>query len=280
MKQNKKVTLLMGLPGSGKTTYAKSLCDSQYARQYRPYRLDADSICEGNTDARIAKFVLDRFEVADHVILDGLFLKRGDAVAVLGCIRDIATMRVNVEFEIVWREPDREACLHNDIGRRDLSSRNTILNAIFEPPNANLLKMFNATEVRMQVVRKPASAVWIDQNVEPYTKRLESEDWSLGDTYGSYDGVQSTRDADTPPDSFKQFDELLEKVCQQITFLQYRKVYAACVSIEKRSESDYYGGTMNYARFVCDLVKLYEMLRQLKLIQETPDVAVQPDEPS
>ena len=43
-----------------------------------------------------------------------------------------------------------------------------------------------------------------------------------------------------------------------------------CVEIEESYESDYYGGGCYYKRYVCDVEKLYETLRELGY-DVTPD---------
>ena len=47
-----------------------------------------------------------------------------------------------------------------------------------------------------------------------------------------------------------------------ITFLQYKKLYANCVTVEERSSSDYYSNTRE-AFHRCDLEKLYNMLNDM-----------------
>jgi hypothetical protein len=58
----------------------------------------------------------------------------------------------------------------------------------------------------------------------------------------------------------------MERVCPNMTFLQYKKVYNATVTTETKGEDDYYGGHVEYACYVCDIPKLYEMLKEMGVV--------------
>ena len=64
--------------------------------------------------------------------------------------------------------------------------------------------------------------------------------------------------------NFDEFDELIEKICPTITFLQYKKLYKNCVRMEERDNSDYYSSTRE-AYWRCDLKELWNMLDEMGL---------------
>jgi hypothetical protein len=98
---------------------------------------------------------------------------------------------------------------------------------------------------------------------------MKSDTWCLGGTTGSCWGPEKhTVSASTPPTSFKEFDDVLERVCPNITFLQYKRIYNHSVLSDTEHHSDYYGGSVEYGFYVCDLPKLYEMLVEMKLIKK------------
>jgi hypothetical protein len=130
----------------------------------------------------------------------------------------------------------------------------------------------NKHVTRKKVVRKPQDEKWILENVENAEKDgyLRSSTWSLGGTSGGYSSDELTRvDPETPPVAFFEFDDLLLKICPEISFLKYKKLYNDCVTTETESHGDYYGGSTTRANFKCDLKKLYSLLTGLGIVQES-----------
>lgn len=280
---NPKIYIMMGLPGSGKTTKAKELEKAHKNDIVR--RIDIDAGCgypnRKYKDAKeIVSYNLSNNGPIDFVIIDGLILTNAEVIEMIKAF-DIAGYSKydykNHKYEIhYWRE-DRDACLHNDRGRRKETATNTIKNAVFEEIDVEKIKSETGVDVSVVmhfVNRKPNWEVWADENIGYHhlseeKKFLTSDYWSLGGTYGSCwgDGL-STSYPDTPPTDFTLFDELLEQICPDITFMQYKKIYRECVEIKEFSQGDYYGGCVNYAYFSCDLEQLYYMLTEMELIAE------------
>ena len=94
---------------------------------------------------------------------------------------------------------------------------------------------------------------------------LKSDRWSNGGTWGNYWGDSGSIAAETPKE-FIEFDELLEKLCPNITFLQYKRVRELCVTCESDYENDYYSGREEYSYWVCDLKQLHNALAERNLI--------------
>lgn len=99
------------------------------------------------------------------------------------------------------------------------------------------------------------------------TNYLCSESWTTGgtcnDCWGGSYNIQSEN-----PRNFTEFDELIEKIYEDISFIKYNKLKAACVTMEEDHEYDYYGGCQYYAYWKCDLRKLYDMLIEMGIIKE------------
>lgn len=253
---NKLITILWGLPGSGKTTYAKG--------NHRDI-INADSF-RNKPDAlkSLIREAAERSEYRD-VVIDGLFTTNEIAEKLMSGIRSTSP---HVRFAIVVWNDDRESCLFNDADRRSMSSSSTIKNLPFEEPSKYLVSKFGVAVTRMTVERKPEWKVFADKNDLGDDLCFRSSSWSLGGTWGDCWGNEGTCDAEPAPTSFREFDELMEKVCPQITFMQYKKAYSESVTTETDSDSDYYGGSTRSAYFRCDIKRLYESLTELGLTKE------------
>ena len=172
-----------------------------------------------------------------------------------------------IEFWVIWWQPDIEACIHNDIGRRTKDSRLDIETTQFEEPAVELIKIWNLAGrvTQMQVMRKPIWKTLVPEN-KNHPNELRSERWRTGGEWGDCWGDRGTHSADKPPDTFKEFDELLTKICPTISFLQYKKIYGECVTTKDEHESGYYGSYSDYLYYSCDLIKLNNMLVEMQLI--------------
>lgn len=223
-------------------------------------------------DAKVANIVIDGLILTNEVL----------QTTIKSCLSYLDEHYKNHKYRIEflihkWNE-DRGSCLSNDKYRvkfhdRDESAEVTIRNAKFEEIDLDWLdKMIMETEnVYYYVYKHSVTAV------DPYSiafkpmcsrkeKVMTSDSWSGGGTSGNCwdDELHTIYPEDAP--SFKKFDDFIEKICPNITFIQYKKLYNECVSIESYPECDYYGGceTRNY--YECNMVKLYEMMQEMKLI--------------
>jgi hypothetical protein len=181
-------------------------------------------------------------------------------------------------FELVYWNEDRDACLHNDEGRREVSAEVSIKNLPYEKPDFQSFPELSQKRIHsMKVTRKSPAITWISEilrNLE-YDERniayitdsmkLKSGTWSLGGTWGDCWGKTGTVEASEPLE-FEEFDRILEAVCPSIAFLKYKKLMGECCIIEQNYESDYYGGGVTRAQHVCYLQKLYDCLKEMNLI--------------
>lgn len=172
---------------------------------------------------------------------------------------------------------DRETCLKNDLGRRELSSEHSIkkmkydTNVIADDFNSLNIPVVISEE---QVVEKQGWHRFVKENVKDVVvdgKYLTSDYWTTGGSRSDLDGNSYPIDGDDPLE-FEELDNLIEKICPNITFMQYKHMMrdlksANIVTIEDGSEGDYYG-TWSTAWWSCDLEKFYNYLNEHNMIGE------------
>lgn len=282
-----KILVLMGLPASGKTTFADSYCqqynkDGYYKNKYSVTKIDFDNILQKQSykgyskEQTIMKIVNREISDWNEIILDGLFLNVDDFLPVLNEIYNSYEFKT---IEVHYWEENRENCLWNDQYRRDKNSETTIKNAKLEVPNVDIIKNnfenLKVTIVNHNVEKKPNWKVFADKynlyvNDDGKTED-KSNSWCLGGSWGNCWGEGGSVSADEQPTNYEKFDDLLTEICPNISFLQYKKLYNNCVSIDTYDNSDYYGGSTEHAYFVCDVKELYNLLVEMKIIEELDD---------
>jgi adenylate kinase family enzyme len=310
MKNNKKKTIqiLYGLPASGKTTYAENLAKSRSS--FAPAEckvLDSDTLFKKAKDdsdkfkelftKEIAKvcYEIDYTYSINNLIIDGLITTNSEAKEVIEIIKSKMPKSWEVEFEIVCWEKDIEACLWNDRGRRAKSSVNTIKNKVLEVPD---IKKIGADKITKKlVVRKPEFLIFFqslkealtleeDKHRDRYRGRygiskhpqdsigFVSDAWSLGGESGNCWNDEMYRiSPDTNIPTFKEFDNVIESIFPECSFLKYKKIYEKCVSIRDYFESDYYGGGVTHAYYFCDVQALYDTLIEMNMI-DSPEIKI------
>ena len=261
--------ILVGLPGSGKTTFAEEYCRKNNSKYGNPKvnHIDIDKIKENSwAKYKDTEDVIYR-NINKRVIniIDGLFLTNDDIIRVIDCLP-------SCDVEIHFWKPDIEKCLHNDIGRRKENSTTTIKNAKIEIPDLDRIKEetgnANIIIVRHDVIEKPFWKVKSDEMDVCVRdgKYMFSDEWLMGGSYGDCWGDTLHPLSGDEPVDFTQFDSLLEKICPDITFLQYKNIFNQCVETDSRYESDYYGGGVTYGYYKCDLEKLFKLLEERGLL--------------
>lgn len=262
--------IMMGLPASGKTTFAKKLHEKYGTSSYLICMDDDNTTYCGNKRS-IKRLKHDCYSVSlskEHLIVDGLVLTNED---LLNVIQAVANCFADIEVIVYHWNEDRETCIWNDGNRRDTPSYITITKAQYdsvvnkEEINKNLRKDVKIIKVVEKIVeRKTKKEVFISQvSNRDKNDRLCSVKWCTGGAYGNcWDNTMYPVSAEDPVD-FVEFNELLESICPDISFLKYLKLKKECVSIDSEYKSDYYGGGCGYSWYICDLNKLYDILEEM-----------------
>jgi len=283
------VEILIGLPGSGKTYYAKEqgvhpdVCFADRSKEKAMYICTDKEYCASRPIMDIihghefGRWIMCHNCNWNHWIIDGLFLTNDvqhKVVEALNC--EIAKYADDIKLKIrfIYFKEDREACLHNDQARnRNKLANITIEHAEYEKPNIEVLQK-DFPKFEFELIEKEvhkmnifeskflAKASWYND------QELRSDTWCLGGTWGNCWGDGGKVSADEQPTDFTEFDDLLMEICPNITLLQYKKLYNSLVSIETKEEYDYYGGSTENAYYKCNLKDLYNMMVEMGLINE------------
>lgn len=260
-----KIILLCGLPGSGKSTWANKRIRESYSGSFQFPTIRDISLDGCECDYDVDKIIDDRlcYSTGKTVIVDGLFLTNDVRVKILNKIGERISHAPDIEI-YEWKE-NREACLSNDLGRRDLASTITIKNAVWEPVYLSVISeglKFEYHTLTLDYFDVKVYSLKEKIICEGYDGKLRSESWCGGGTWGNCWGNSGTVAAE-PPVEFTELDDLLSKVCPNITFLQYKRLLAKCVETEESCEHDYYGGSTTNYQYVCDLKKLADFIEEL-----------------
>lgn len=274
----KNVKILIGLPASGKTTFAKEFVDSTKERygwrgsyKYKAKHIDVDNYLSFRHSkySDISDIIQDSLSMNNNYesfVVDGLILTNEDIVKCIDCFNK------NDSFEIHYWNPNIELCLRNDKYRRNENSRITIENAKLETIDLELIKKQteanNIEIIYHEIEAKEDYKIFADKyNISLQDDLyMHSDTWSLGGSYENCWGTGGSISPDDQPKSFELLDDLLQEVCPSMSFLQYKKIENECVETGESSESDYYGGCEYFAYFKCDIEKLVDMLSKMNLI--------------
>lgn len=270
----KKLHITVGLPASGKTTWANEYRNNS-RRGYIPYIEVDEYINKSYHSCKTTEDVL-KGRVgggSDETIIDGLFLTEDDVNKALKIIKD---NKIEVRELVIhyWR-PNREYCIWNDLYRRDVNSAITIENAVIgdfrdikklQQKNSNIkISIERHDVVKAEAYRLFAAKHDITLNTKGEVK---GDSWCTGGSWANCWGDSGTVGGDKAPEGMDVLDNLLEKVCPSISFLQYKKIMNHCVYVDDYSDGDYYGGTTYHNQYVLMMSKLYDYLVDAELIDK------------
>lgn len=289
------IHIMMGLPGSGKTTYIRTHKNATD----RIMSMDDIWYRKGDKIIELAKHVGETTLCPEIYVIwvDGLILTPNALYnfidKYINTIDRSHYMKLNdileVHIHIHQYECNREYCKHNDLNRvrkyeRDTSSEISIENMEYGVLNAtnlqDLEKYINEANekykdenitysIDYELLRVKKCGNWDlmfkQENGDPNI--LQSERWSLGGTWASYDGREGTISADPTPD-FKELDDILLKVCPTLPILMYKKIYRDYVEVKEETEYDYYGGHEYKSYYEANMKGIYDYLRENNLIEE------------
>lgn len=283
------VNILVGLPASGKTTFANKLSSNIKNEigviSYENLQLKGFKHFKSETLKKELSRPFDFKTIDDHykeIILDGLFLDTNYIQEIILRFRQLGF----INFKLTVFEHDKEKCLKNDTLRRinyigcknDLriyeavSCSRTILNNSI-PINIHDFCKINGYQFQLKEIETISDldlfVRWLNYKglYGKYSKDNEKipyylfkiDDWCLGGTSGScYD------------DNLEEIAASDEPLLKNSDLYKVLKGYAPLKSLESLvyiydntfSEGDYYGGVQDFKVKVIETEKLFELFKR------------------
>ena len=277
-KKTYEVHILVGLPGSGKSTYANQFKDD---RQTAILDLDKSMKRRGKTRdlTSIGNAVFWAIDDLGRnvfsynlshtywtkLILDGLFLTNEEVIEAAEALSPHFH-----EYKLYihqWNE-DRETCEKNDEGRRDAASIGVIRNANYEEIDVKYikdkLKKYPDIEVcsyieKHTVELKPEWQRIYSGSVD-IDGKLKSQTYCVGGVYGNcWDSSMTYTDGEEIK-PFKELYDFLEEAFPNLLLKDWRRIEPEVVTMDRWDVPEYYGGHSSYVQWVCDIKKVYELM--------------------
>lgn len=246
---------LIGLPGSGKTHYAN-------LTKYPVYSLDTfrDSNNEPQMDLlhkALHKLQTDLLssDNIDTFVLDGLFTTTQSICEALDLIKEtLSNHSICIEFH-KWSD-DKEICKLNTQHHMD----DIIDNMSYDVSMTYIHNRYKNTNIGFYISSN------IFHNVEPHIYKDNIDILSMIDDYSiSKDGknlLSSYWRGEEEPENFTALDNVLETLCPNLLYKDYKYIRRNCITSDTWEEKDYYD-TYIFTRWVCDVVELYKTLVNL-----------------
>ena len=281
----------MGLPGSGKTTYAKKHL-TKYKEMTRNVMIDLDKdIDDFNNNYHDAAFHALYNRELNHpdqmlgdfydynIVFDGTIINKIQLAGIIFATEKYFERYCRYQYKLnfvlhIWEE-NREECLNNDAHRIALDKdgvslaeiiktakyENDIIESEYMFDHIIWHTVYHYDEFAEFIDICKSVADWYSLNEDEFTFR--SREWSNGGTWCDCWDNTGHIHAESPKE-FDEFDKILEKACPNITFMQYKRIKNDCVKLVDYTERDYYGGSESKSYWVCDLKKLFESIKELK----------------
>ena len=278
--------IMYGLPGSGKTHLAYQMQGkSQNSQNFiQIINLDILAKLANNNWKTIGENAVEKtgfWKYIEELAIDGLFLNTKDLEDFLeSFLEALENMNQSKDFDfrpimikdvtIHAFQEDRETCLYNDLGRREVHSAITIQNAPYEMPNRlELQTKFPNLPIQIkeyEVVRKKETKTLKDKVYEQneFDLKICSERWSTGgtvcDCYGGHYNVREEEPLE--PEDFSELNEILYRIYPNMSEKDYNWIWNTVVSEIEDSDSDYYGGVEYFSYFEVELEELFQALKE------------------
>lgn len=272
----------IGLPGSGKTYFGKFVVGNvdrnnkihSYGYCDKFCFVDFDHFKDNTLDYAVEHAYLN----GNVVYCDGLFLTEESIYTLVKLLKvrfESCNCRIS-DVTLVYFNENRNVCLMNDSLRdKERRAEITIKNAPFMSclrgefideissifygkTNVNIVyrdiyKADNFDEIK---IRK-----WcVDSNGD-----IRSEDWTTGGYWGNCWGDSGSVSSEHPTE-FVEFDEILEELCPNISFLQYKDLYKKVVKCKDFTDYGYYGSYTNKCYWSCNVDELKEELKNMGIL--------------
>ena len=285
------IVILVGLPGSGKTTFAFQL--KKESKRYSDIFWGDYVISEGLEKSINQYFERKGYEISretcgtyacgEQLIFDCLMLTNDDVQKLVGIIvNNIKNLKwdgvvIPAGFVIHQWNEDREACLKNDVFRlstgeygRDKSATATIEYGKYEMIDMEALKKMYPDypfEYVEHTVEAHSEKEMILENWGDEDGTIHSDRWCIGGDICNCWGGHWVIDDEDEPAEFTEFINLVNHFCPNISHEDYRKLWDACVDEDYDAEADYYGGCLHYRWYTCNLEKLFEKMEEMGVIE-------------
>lgn len=304
----KELHILCGLPGSGKSTMAQEICNTTKAKYVNvDYYMPTNQIGVEYSEKNISRFVRETlstylfpYYLSDGynvIYIDGLFLTNASIHSLMSAILDTIDNEIfpgdkyiTLKFVIEQWDENREACLRNDNYRflnnqRNNKSAITIKNSTYEMIDIDGLNKWVVGKLNGLQILKHSLDKLTFEKVEHTVKEygvvdklyhdynindgiLKSNEWSAGGSWCSYDGRGGSIDAEPQPD-FDELDTILQNICPNISWLNYKYIMKHFVEVKETSENDYYGGTEYKHHYECRFYDMMNWLKENNLVEKT-----------
>lgn len=277
------IVLLTGLPGCGKTIYTyknypTGSNDYSVWDEYGVHHLDEFLAEDGSLQVSRIRWTNNWSPYREGtwtLVIDGFLPTKKARIEVIksfienlldGHYRWLKSNHIEIEVTEHYWTPDIDACIDNDSNRinkreRKKESRWTILNAKLEDPlsicdfgslgldHYSLKVADTQYETTKRYVDNPLYCNTI-MNREEFGQKDDSLKYIYSRWYDCEDDWKYAQ--------FDELDEVIERVCPDITYLKYKKI-ARFIEVEKDHVCDYYDSHDRY-RYKIPIDKIHEIL--------------------
>lgn len=292
----KTIDITYGLPASGKTRWSKLRTDESnyYYKSNKSFHLEMDNYMHyWSSDKnkyvlnskeefeRIIKsniinyfeHVIDRKNDDNYLILDGLFMTNESLIGIIEVIKSIKKFySASLKIRVIRFNSNLETSLWNNKGRVDIfgNVKNgdvTIKRSLVEKINWELLKSTHRKSeiVDVSVTKKPLIKNFINDDGSDYQNdEFVSDTWNTGGNWRDCWGGGGDVEVELPAKIYE-----LESILTRCNALHLYDYIIENIAIEEeKSESDYYGGCINYSYYTLSIDLVEEFLREEGMLRD------------